>query len=375
MKHALCAVAACAVSAVSLFAAQPSVVSVTPSSQMTDGSDVITYTFIASDPIANDLKGIDVLFGDQYECWFWFEVISNQISVWKAGVWTTEKASQPGAILHGNDCDIDPFRVTYSDTSQGLNVKVRVRIGGAPAAHNIYMSATSLTGEYTAYRQLGTWTVAATPAPFMMTVKPPDGFTRPGDSATATVTITDSPGFNGAVNLSLGAFPNDSNLTGSFSPASITGNGSSTLTIHSTSQTPVGYDPVDILATASDSSAQRKVQFETFIDNAPPALGIAALSPAAGPGQTFFFWATDNASAYEITGLNILFNSSLDGRNACWLWYDSRSNYLWLANDDGISWQGEPFTASTPLSNSQCRVGGAGSFLQNQGSDGNELAR
>src|SRR6185312_11104131 len=114
-------------------------------------------------------------------------------------------------------------------------------------------------------------------------------FTRPGADATATVTIAGNPGFSGTVNLSLGAFPNGSNLTGSFSPGSITGNGTASLTIHSTAQTPAGYDPVDIVATASDGSGERKFQFAAYVDNAPPTSVMTPMPTTCGSRTTMAF--------------------------------------------------------------------------------------
>src|SRR6185312_1089149 len=118
-------------------------------------------------------------------------------------------------------------------------------------------------------------------------------FTRPGADATATVTIAGNPGFSGTVNLSLGAFPNGSNLTGSFSPGSIAGSGTAILTIHSTAQTPAGYDPVDIVATASDGSGEREFPFETFVDNAAPASDIVPVFLGYSLSEQFYFGVSD----------------------------------------------------------------------------------
>jgi hypothetical protein len=375
MERILTGVAAYAVFAISLLAAPPTLVSIGPSDLTTDGSRTVDFTLVASHPSGDalSLQGIDALFGDEYYCWFFYSAVVNTISVWNNGVWTTRAASQPGTILHGSACDIDPQRVSslFSNGGTVLTVHARLRLGGAVGAHNIYMSAGG-TGGITPYQKMGIWTVTP-PAPFTVTVTPPDGFTYPGGDTTATVTIADKPGFSGTVNLSLREFPNGSNLTGNFSPGSISGNGAATLTIHSTAQTPAGYNPVEIIATASGASGESRSQFDTFVDNAAPVSRILPLSSTSGAGDNFMFTVSDNGSAYEITGLNVLFNSSIDGRNACWLWYDARANYIWLANDDGLSWQGVAFSSSIILSNSQCAVG-PGRRVRNPESDGTELS-
>lgn len=374
MKRILTGLVAYAAFAIFLSAAPPTLVSISPSDLTTDGSRTVDFTLVASHPSGDPLalQGIDALFGDEYYCWFFYSGVVNTISVWNNGVWTTQTASQPGTILHGSDCDIDPQLVSsqYSNGGTVLTVHVSVRLGGGVGTHNIYMSAGG-NGGITPYQKMGIWTVTPV-APFTLSVTPSAGFTYPGGDVTATVTIADNTGFSGAVNLSLGAFPNGSNLTGNFSPASISGNGTSTLTIHSTAQTPAGYDPVDIIATASGGSGERRFQFDTFVDNAAPVSRTLPLFTTTGAGDRFMFNVSDNGSAYEITGLNVLFNSSIDGRSACWFWYDARTNYIWLANDDGLTWQGVPLSSPSPLSNSQCALG-PGRRVQNPESDGPDL--
>jgi hypothetical protein len=56
--------------------------------------------------------------------------------------------------------------------------------------------------------------------------------------------------------------------------------------------------------------------------------------------------------------LNILINSSLDGRHGCYLAYDQPSNVLYLVNDEGTALMpGAPLTGIFgSMSNSQCTV-------------------
>jgi hypothetical protein len=371
MKHVLLAAAAVAAMAASLSADPPSLVTVIPSDLKTDGSKIVTFTFVAFDPANNHVGGFNVLFGDEYDCWFDFGITG--ISVWNNGKWTTEAASEPGPVLHGNNCDIDPLDVSaqYSNAGTLFKAFVRIRLGGAPGTHNIYLTAPSHDHPLNPYRKVGSWTVTP-PAPFTLKVTPADSFIRVGEDAKATVTVTGDPGFAGTVNLSLGAFPDGSNLTGSFSPDSITGSGTATLTIHSTAQTPPGYDPVEIVAAASGGSGERRFEFETFVDNAPPASDMLPVFWGYGSGGRFDFSVSDNGTAHEITGLNILFNSTVDGRNACWIWYDARTDYVWLANDDGLTWQSMPLLNRNFLGNSQCTLDYP-RIVRNEGRSGNGI--
>ncbi len=62
-----------------------------------------------------------------------------------------------------------------------------------------------------------------------MSASPASRSVRHGNQTTYTVTITPINGFNGIVTLSVGGLP--SGVTASFSPASVNGAGSSTLTL------------------------------------------------------------------------------------------------------------------------------------------------
>jgi hypothetical protein len=378
MKHALLAAVALASAAVHLSATQPSAFDAIPADQTTDGTEFVNYTFLAHDEKSNDIRGMNVLFGDQYECWFWYEFRGNTISIYNNGNWITGQASEPGPILHGNSCEIDPVRVTsyrgFSTGHEDLYLQVRARVAGAPGIHNLYMSATSNEGESSPYEKTGTWTITPE-VPFTMTVTPLDAFIGADRQATATVTIANNPG---TVNLSLGEFQNGVELTGSFDPTSITGDGTALLRITSSGILPAGYRPVEIVARASDGSGERRYQFEIFVDDAAPTAGILPFVQALPFGDTFDFILRDGGTAREITGLNVLIAATLDGRNACWIWYDARTNYLWLANDDGLSWRGVLLSSLKTVSNSQCTVGGpatpitpaGGAAVHNDGSNG-----
>jgi hypothetical protein len=381
MKHALLAAVALASAAVHLSATQPSAFDAVPADQTTDGSEFVNYTFLAHDEESNDIRGMNVLFGDQSECWLWYEFQGNTISIYNNGNWITGKANEPGPILHGNSCEIDPARVNayrgYSTGHEDLYLQIRARVAGAPGIHNLYISATSNEGESSPYVKTGTWTITPE-APFTMTVTPQDAFIGADREATARVTIANNPG---TVNLSLGAFPNGLELTGSIGETSITGDGAALLRIRSSGILPAGYRPVEIVARASDGSSERRYQFEIFVDDAAPRAGMLPLIQALPFGDTFNFLVRDDGTAREITGLNILISATLDGRNACWIWYDARTDYLWLADDDALTWRGVLLSSMDTVSNSQCTVGGpatpvtpaGGVGVHNDGSNGTDL--
>jgi hypothetical protein len=79
-------------------------------------------------------------------------------------------------------------------------------------------------------------------------------------------------------------------------------------------------------------------------------------SPNPGP-VTFTFTASDpNGYAY-IDWVQMLYNWAADGTHACYMYYDRRSNSIYLMNDPGNAWFG-PVALGTPgvLQNSQCSL-------------------
>jgi len=92
----------------------------------------------------------------------------------------------------------------------------------------------------------------------------------------------------------------------------------------------------------------------------PPV--VVAGSPASGSGssQSFTFQFSDPSGYQSLGVVNLLFNSFLDGRNACYLAYVVASNTLVLVDDAGDA--GGPFAGSVVLGsvstiqNSQCAV-------------------
>jgi hypothetical protein len=106
---------------------------------------------------------------------------------------------------------------------------------------------------------------------------------------------------------------------------------------------------------------------------APGAISVTGVTPprgaaTAGSNTQFTFTLTDTKGAGDFGIVNVLVNSAIDGRHACYLAYVASSNMLYLVDDGGDA--GGPFAGSMPLNggnggiqNSQCAVSGAGSTV------------
>ena len=114
---------------------------------------------------------------------------------------------------------------------------------------------------------------------------------------------------------------------------------------------------------------------------APPAASVVSLSPASGAGltQSFTFGFSDTLGWQDLTVMNVLINSALDGGNACYLAFLSSgpsSGILYLVNDagpgpgagTGLS-AGVAIPNGQTVENSQCRVSGQGSMVSSSGTN------
>jgi hypothetical protein len=114
-----------------------------------------------------------------------------------------------------------------------------VSSGGTVSASGLFTAGTTAGGPFTVTAASGTVkgtatvTVTSAPPDFSLSVSPTAQSVRRGGTATYTVTITPSNGFNGSVTLSLSGQPSGS--AGTFTPNPATG--TSTLTIRTRSTT------------------------------------------------------------------------------------------------------------------------------------------
>src|SRR5215472_5760636 len=83
---------------------------------------------------------------------------------------------------------------------------------------------------------------------FSVSASPSSQTVAPGNGTTYNVTVSASNGFNSSVSFSISGLP--SGATGTFSPSSVQGSGSSTLSITTSSATPTGSYPLTITATS-----------------------------------------------------------------------------------------------------------------------------
>jgi subtilase family serine protease len=144
-----------------------------------------------------------------------------------------------------------------------------------------------------------TRTITVTPPTpdFSITSSPPAQVVSPGESTTFTVTVTPITGFAGPVTLTVDSeSPFPAGVTsGGFSPASITGSGSSTLTMNTTtSAVPFA---LSLTVTGTSGALTHTTSTTLLVNLAPPA----SLTATPGDAQVSLSWpASIGANGYHV---------------------------------------------------------------------------
>ena len=235
-------------------------------------------------------------------------------------------------------------------TASGNNVTVPFGITFAPGftgQKSLYGYAQSNGGATSGWLLLGAWTPSASTLTITTTALPGDTVNTPY-SATVSATGGTAPYAWSATGLPAGLTinPSTGQLTGSPTTA-----GTST-----------------VMVTVTDSSsptlvAKASLQITiTPISSVPSAVSV---NPNTGAGQAQAFSAvyTDPAGSGDLAQVNLLFNTSTNGANACWVYYVPASNAIYLINDSGTGQVPGSIDVSrgrATLSNSQCTLSSPG---------------
>lgn len=131
-------------------------------------------------------------------------------------------------------------------------------------------------------------TVTGSPS-YALSATPSSATVLAGGSASYSATVTASGGFNGAVALSASGLP--SGATASFSPTSVTGSGTSSLTVATTSATPAGTFPITISGVNGSTTKTATVSL-VVTKNADFTIAASPSSASVVSGGTATYTAT-----------------------------------------------------------------------------------
>jgi len=177
---------------------------------------------------------------------------------------------------------------TISTTvSGGFDSAVALSASGQPSGVTVSFSPSAITGAgsstmtiaVSAGTTAGTYTITVTgtgggithtatvtltvttpvTGSYTLAISPTSGALRQGQSGYGVVTVTASGGFDSVVALSTSGLP--SGVTGSFSPASTTGSGSSYLTLTVANNAPTGTSTITITGTSGSTTHSTTLTF------------------------------------------------------------------------------------------------------------------
>jgi len=182
----------------------------------------------------------------------------------------------------GVTASFSPASVTGSGAS---NLTLTV---SASATAGTY--AISVTGASGSLSHTATVSLTITAPDFTLAASPAAVVVSPGSSATSTITVGALNGFSGSVNLTANGLP--SGVTVSFSPASVSGPGNSTLTVVTSANTPAAGFSINVQGVSGSlvHTATVAVSFQASIV-------LPASTPGLLPGSSVPYPVTLGAPA------------------------------------------------------------------------------
>jgi hypothetical protein len=351
---------------------QISTISLTPQNSTPAVNTAQTYTAVVADTAgASDIGGVDFqvlnVFTNTAPCWLYFNAGTNTLTVYAHGSWgSPSPIGTSGSLLTGDACTVDTRAVTVNASGNNLSLSLPVTFTSADGNQwYINLAAQNKENHGTDYSQMGTVTPQSAPAEnFQLSVTPGSHGITPGGSADYTVKVTSNGGPDQPITFSGKAIGEAGYAVSfSFDPATITGSG--TTTMHVTTTPDTTPDSYQLIVTAQSQSLTRTFGdsggLDLYVASDPP---VVTLSPnsGAGSGATVTVTWRDDGNPTPVANLNLLVAQALDGRYACWIyWNRDQPGPMYLASDDASSWIPVPWGLGTSqsTSNGQCTIDGA----------------
>jgi len=150
-----------------------------------------------------------------------------------------------GSVTHAFDMDQRMVSLSFTTGSGTLTVNAPPNGNIAPPGYYmLFLLNSAGVPSVAKFVQIGT----QVQPDFSFGATPSSQSVSPGSVATYNLTVTGSGGFNGNIGFSVSGLP--SGATSSFNPTSVTGSGTSVMTISTSAATPTGNYPLTITATS-----------------------------------------------------------------------------------------------------------------------------
>jgi hypothetical protein len=355
-----------------LLASPPTPVSVTPSS---GSGSTQTFAFAYTDgagatDIVSAQMDISATLVSNGACFVYYARSGNQIYLASdTGVFQGPIPLGVAGSLQNSQCTVDGG--ASSATASGNNLTVSLAVSFKPAysgAKNIYTKVTSATADGS-WVQMGAWTAATAPSPdYGMSMAPGTQTVAGGSNTTYTVTVTPSNGFSGVVSLGVSGLP--TGVTGAFNPTTVTGSGTSTLTITAGVSGAAGSYTATVTGTSGLLSHMTSAALTvTGASSGSPSSVSVTPSSGSASSQTFMFAYTDPAGATDIVSTQMDISATLVSNGACFVYYARSANSIYMANDNGVFQGPIPLGVGGVLQNSQCAVDAGASSASASGNN------
>jgi hypothetical protein len=202
------------------------------------------------------------------------------VNVTPSNGFTGSVSFSASGLPSGATASFSPTSVSGSGPST-----MTVNASSSTAAGPYPLTITATSGSLTHTAQVN---LTVTIPDFSVTATPSSQTVAPGKSTSYTVNVTPSGGFTGSVSFSVTGLP--LGATSSFVPTSVSGSGSSTLTVNASSSTSAGTYPLTITATSGSLTHTAQVN-----------LTVADFSIAVSPSSQTLTAQGNSKATYTVT--------------------------------------------------------------------------
>jgi hypothetical protein len=367
---------------------------------------VQTFSFVYSDPSGNsDIGYVDFLFqttvNGSNACYAVYVPSSNVINMLNDAGTTIASSATPGVAgtLNSSQCSIDVGASSVSVSGNNLTLTVALTFKPAFAgAKNIYMVVSNKNNVTSTWQAEGVWTVPPPGPPTNVSVSPASGlgtvqnfsfiyFDPLGNSDIGYVDFLFQTTLNGS-NACYAVYVPSSNIINILNDAGTAIASSATPGVPGTlssSQCSIDVGATSVSLSGNNLTLTVALTFKPAFAGAkniymvagnksnitsgwqakgvwtvsnPPPVNVS-VSPSFGSGtvQNFSLIYSDPVGSSDIGYVDFLFQTTLNGSNACYAVYVPSSNVINMLNDAGTAIAGSA-TPGIPgtLSSSQCSI-------------------
>ncbi len=258
------------------------------------------------------------------------------------------------AALANSQCSLPAGAVTSTGSGATLTLQFALQFSSLfTGTKTVYADAWDGNGPTTGYVPQGTWNATAgySAPDFQIAVTPGLQSIAAGGASNFSATVSPFAGFTGTVSFNVTGLPPNALLT---PPAPVGPGTPSQFSIQTVDGEPPNEYAITVTGTSGNLTHSAQVQLNVY-RGVPSAWFGGPSGNTASPTSpyAFLYLSTDPLGYQNVSSLDILLNNTVNGQNACWIYFDGI--VPWLASDDAAVWTRVPGGTGT-AANSQCAV-------------------